>query len=340
VRPAFLLVLLVLAAIAPPGGEAFASDPGPTLVLPLRTFGVSDTTAAVVTDLLRGALEARGVAVVAASRQGADLAGTEAACEDADCATAAARRHGASRVVYGSLSRLGNKIIVGIRALRPGDATPDYADQIAANSEEDLDAVVRRIADTLAAGRPNADQVKLDTVTEAETLEPRRRASRTGAGLRAGFLFPVADSYGGLDRLTSVRLAFKYETPSVLIETTPVLGFAWRGDTVEWTMLDVFAARILGAGDFAPYVGVGLGVHSLRLEKAVSSYTVGGTVYTLGGTQSENTLTADAGVGLLALRTYDFLVVLDLRYHYVFSDFGNLGGDGAHGIAITFGTSR
>jgi hypothetical protein len=335
-----LLFVLVLQSMAV-GSPAFASDPSRTLVLPLRTLGVSDTTAAVVGNLLQGELESRGVAVVPSSRLGADLTRGDAACDDAECATAAAAKYAAARVVYGSLSRLGGKIIVAVRALRAGESTPYYADQLAANTAEDLDAVVNRIADTISAGRSKADQATIDNVTQAETLEPRRRASRSSAGLRVGFLIPVADSYGGVDRLTSARVAFKYETRNMLIETTPLLGFAWRGSAIEWTMLDVFAARLFGTGDFSTYLGGGLGVHSLRIERSVrQTYGSDSNVYYYYKEQSETTLTADAGLGLFALRTYDFSIFFDLRYHYVFANFDGLGGRGAHGVAITFGTSR
>ncbi len=327
--------ILALACIAMP---ALASEcAAQTLVLPLRTIGVNDTTASVVGDLLGGELESRGVAILAASRA-ADLPRAEAACDDAACAAAAATSLGASQVVYGSLSRLGDKIILRIRALRAGETTPFYMDQLTATSVEDLDAVARRAADGLAAGRSNADRATIETVTSAETFEPRRRANRRGVGLRAGFLFPANDSYGGNDRLTSMRLAFKYESRDYFIETTPFLGLTWSGGTADWTILDLFGGRIFGTGDVAGYAGVGLGVHSVRVEReyARSAMFPFGTSVE----QSETTLTTDLGVGFIALRTYDLSIIVDLRYHAVLADFDRAGGKGAHGFALTFGTSR
>jgi TolB-like protein len=316
-----------------------AADPSRTLVLPFRTIGVSDTTAAVVADLLRGDLERHGVQVISAASLGAGATTGDSACDDVECATAAAKRAGATQVVYGSMSRLGGKVIVGVRALRTGETKPFYFDQLSANTVDDLDAVVRRIGDTLAAGEVNAGRATIENVTAAETLEPRRRASNAGVSVRAGFLFPFPDSYGGVDRLTSLRLAVKYETTNHFIETTPLLGFAWRGSTLEWTALDVFAARILSTADFAPYLGAGLGVHAVHLEQKTRVYSPLGS-YDRSASQSETTLTADVGCGLLALRTFDFRLIVDLRYHAVFSGFDRLGGHGAHGIALTFGTSR
>ena len=329
--------LLVLAIAL--GSFAAASATAQTLVLPLRTIGVSDTTASVVGDLLQGELEKHGTTIVPASRLAADFPRDASACDDVACAAEAASRYGASRVVYGSLSRLGDKIIFRAHALRTGDTAPYYADQIAATTEDDLDTVVRRVANNIVLGRPNADRATIENVTAQETLEPRRRAARSAIGLRAGFLFPVNNSYGGNDHLTNLRLAIKYETRDYLIETTPVLGFTWGGGTLEWTALDVFGARVLSRGDVAPYIGAGLGVHGVRVEKRTRVYS-GYGFYETGPSQSETTLTADVGLGALMLRTYDFQIVLDLRYHYVFADFDQLGGRGAHGIALTFGTTR
>jgi hypothetical protein len=238
--------------------------------------------------------------LIAASQRQADLPSGSAACDDAVCAAAAATRHQASQVIYGSVSRLGDKFILRIRALRAGETTPFHMDQLTASTEEDLDAVVRRAAEGLAAGRANADRATLDTVMQEETLEPRRRANRRGVGLRAGFLFPVNESYGGYGRLTSLRLAFKYETRDYFIESTPLMGVSWRSETVDWTILDLFGARVLGTADFAPYVGVGLGVHKVRVEglrEADLPY-----YYSDYGSQSETTLTTDIGTGFIALR--------------------------------------
>jgi hypothetical protein len=311
---------------------------GSTLVLPLQAVGVDSTTALVVADLLRGELEARGILVLGVRAPGTALS-PEAACQDAPCASAVASAHGASVAVYGSLSRLGEKIIVRSRAVRVGEAVPFFADQLASATEEDLDALVRRIAAGIAEGRPNADTATVDTVTREESRRPARRATRKGLGLRAGFLFPVADSYGGASQLTNLRLAYRREAREFMIETTTLLGLAWSEDTQDWTILDVFAARLFGAGDIAPYLGAGIGVHAVNVryqDEDRRPYGEYGVTYE----QSKTTLTADLGVGVVALRTYDVAFTIDVRYHHVFSEFDEVGGDGARGFAVTFGTTK
>lgn len=329
---ALLLLFLLLLSV-----EAGAT----TLVLPLRTTGVSDTTAAVVRELLAGELESREFLVARPAEIGGLPEGADA-CDDAGCAEALARQRGASLVVYGSLSRLGEKIIVRVRALRVGEAGPFYQDQLSAQTEEDLDAVMRRVADGIVAGRANSDRATVDTVTLEETEKPRRREGRSGIGLRAGSIFPDGDSYGG-ERLTSLRIAYKFETRDFLIESTALLGMAWGGESTEWTPLDVFAARIFGRGDAAIYLGGGLGLRSLKVKREIPCASED-PYYCYGGVrlveQTATTLSADAGIGVILFRTYSYQILCDVRYHYVFEDFEKVEGKGAHGLAVTFGTSH
>lgn len=56
--------------------------------------------------------------------------------------------------------------------------------------------------------------------------------------------------------------------------------------------------------------------------------------------QTDTVPTLDLVAGLMALRTYDFVVVLELRYHHAFESFDDVGGRGAHGFMLTFGTSH
>ncbi len=329
------LVFLTLLVIPPATGQST------TLVLPFRTVGVSDTTATVIRDLLAGELETRGVAIL--ERNGLSTLPTGAdGCDEIGCAAALARERMAAQVVFGSLSRLGDKIIVRAHALRVGEPAAYYNDQISALTEEDLDVVMRRIAEGIASGRANSDKATVESVTREEAKEPRRREGRSGIGLRAGFIFPADDSYGG-DRLTSLRVAYKFEGRDFLIESTALLGLAWGDDCAEWTPLDVFAARLFGKGDLAGYIGGGLGMRVVHVEREVRDELCTPSVYydcVDYHDDNATALSADVGGGLIAFRTYSYQVVVDLRYHYVFEDFEELGGHGAHGFTLTFGTSH
>jgi len=312
-----------------------------TLLLPFHTVGVSDTTAMVARDLLAGELEGRGVAVLGRSFH-AELPHGDQGCDEVECALSLARERQAAQVIYGSLSRLREKVIVRVRALRVGDSTPYYSDQLSAMTEEDLDTVMRRVAEGIASGRADSERATVESVTRAESETPRRRAGRSGIGLRAGFIFPDGDSYGG-ERLTSLRLVYKFEGRKFLIESTALLGIAWGGGSVEWMPLDIFVGRMFGKGDLSGYIGGGLGMRYVHVEQDVGcgDCLPGTTCYcTYSKSQGATTLSADLGGGVLAFRTYSYQIVVDLRYHYVFEEFEKVGGHGAHGVVLSFGTSH
>lgn len=340
-RPIGLSRALAILALFVGCGTPVAIGQTGTLVLPFRTVGVSDTTATVTRDLLAGELETRGLVILERGGVSTQPSGPQG-CDEVGCAATLAQERQAAQVVFGSLNRLGDKIIVRAHALRVGEATAYYNDQISALTEEDLDTVMRRIAEGIAAGKANSDQATVESVTREETKKPRRREGRSGLGLRAGFIFPADDSYGG-DRLTSLRLAYKFESRDFLIESTALLGLAWGDDCAEWTPLDVFAARIFGRGDVAGYLGGGLGMRVVHVERDFKDEScTPGLYYDCMDSRGENAtaLSADVGGGLIAFRTYSYQVVVDLRYHYIFEDYEELGGHGAHGFLLTFGTSH
>ncbi len=334
--PALALCIAMLSSSIP------ASAEGDVLVLPLRSIGVSDTTLTVARGLLAGELESRSLRVIGLRSLEIVLPSGAEGCDELECARTIGRDLEAEMVIYGALSKLGEKIITRVHALRMEEAEPFYNELLPATSEEELDRVMLRMAEGIASGRPNSDEATVHSVIGEEVWNPRSRATRRALGVRAGFLFPSGDSYGEVDRLTNLRFLYKHETPDYLVETTTIAGITWaKGfDTVEWDIFDLFAAKIFGVADEGIYLGGGLGVHSLRLSGPPERQEMNGYEYYDEPHETATTLTLDLGAGVLGLRTYDFQVVLDLRYHYVFEKFGNLNNKGAHGLLLTFGTNR
>lgn len=340
IRPRVPLLLALGAVLA---AHSVAAQPAPrVLVLPLRSIGVNDTTLTVSRDLLIGSLEDLGVQLASLPADGAPLPSGSEACDAAVCASALGREHGASEVVYGSVSRLGNKLIARLNVIRVDESVPYYRDQLTATTEEDLDTVMRRFAEGIASGRPNSDRATVESVTQAETQTPALRASRSGIGFRAGFLFPAGGSFGGADRLTNLHSRWKYELRDFQIETSTVLGFTWGEGNFDWTILDLGVSRIFGKSDVSPYLGASIGVHSVTVERRnaemVSSPYTG--PYYISKRETKTAPTLDLVAGLLTLRTYDFEAVFEIRYHYVFEAFDEVDGKGANGFLVSIGTSR
>lgn len=343
-KRALVCSLLVFAWLSP--DHALAQSGTTTLVLPLRSLGVNDTTLLVSRDLLVGSLEDLGLRAVADDAAAAPLPTGANACDQPACAATLGAERGAGQVVYGSLSKLGGKVIARLGVIRVGEAAPYYRDQLTASSEEDLDTVMRRFAEGIAAGRPNSDRASIESVTRAETSPPARRATRTGFGLRAGFLFPSGGGFGGTSHLTNLHGAYRYELRDWQLETTTLLGLSWGEGNRDWTLLDLSVSRIFGTQDVSAFVGAGIGVHTVvvnRFEDITYSPPPGyGSPYTyrISHTQTETAPTIDLLAGVMALRTYDLAAVLEVRLHFVLANFDEVGGNGANGVLVTFGTSH
>lgn len=332
------VVLLLMTGLGWQPAQAEASSG--TLVLPLRSVGVSDATILVSRDLLIGSLRDLGVQLSGAAPAEAPLPEGGEACDDVGCAAAIGRQHGASQVVYGSLSKLGDKIIARVDVIRVDETAPYYRDQLTAVSEEDLDQVMRRFAEGIASGRPNSDRASVESVTLQETITPNRRASHSGIGLRAGFLFPTGNSFGGTDRLANLHLVWGYQLSHFQLETTTLLGFSWGDGNVDWTIFDLSASRIFGTGDFTPYLGAGVGVHTVTVERQIYVTDPLYGSYYMSPSVSKTAPSVDLVAGFMALRTYDFRAIFEIRYHYIFESFNEVGGDGANGFLVSIGTSR
>ncbi|MFN8547712.1 MAG: hypothetical protein U0527_07000 [Candidatus Eisenbacteria bacterium] len=335
-RASLLLLVPCLLAAAVVRTEAA------TLVLPLRSVGVSDTTCEVSRALLEGGLRDQGVVLVNGAAA-SNLPSAAAACGDPDCAAAILAERGADQIVYATLGKLGDKVIVRIGALRAGETAPFFSDQLTASVEEDLDAVMRRAAEAIAAGRPNASRATIDSVTQQEAKPPVRRATRSAVAPSAGFLFPSDNAFGGVDRMTTLKLTHRFESRELLVQSTVLAGLAWGDDAIDWTILDVAVSRVMGTGDIASYVGGGVGIHRVGAQKSVTRWVQNPygepSLWHDTSRQDEVAPSLDLVAGILALRTYDFELVLDLRYHHVFERLEDIGG-GAHGFIVTLGTSR
>jgi len=128
---------------------------------------------------------------------------------------------------------------------------------------------------------------------------------------------------------------WRYQTKAWDIESIPALGVTWGGEGTatqarvrDWTLLDLFLAWSPAPGDFAPYIGGGMGLHAIKLTHETP------TTKTETG---ETTLQLSLGAGILLFRNHDFQIGVDLRYRHFLEDFESLGGLGARGLGLSIG---
>ena len=153
-----------------------------------------------------------------------------------------------------------------------------------------------------------------------------------------GTIAPLAGSYAGAGSLLSLSYVWRYQTTAFNVEVVPALGVAWGanagnggGWARDWSLLDLFVGWTPSPGDISPYVGGGIGLHAIELERAGD-----GIAYTGTRKEGEAGISLALGCGLLLFRTYDFQLAFDLRYQRFLHEFDTLDG-GAQGLSFTFG---
>lgn len=278
------LLILALLLIAP---AARAADP--VVLLPATGANVGEGELAAATDLLRGDLEATGrYTVVAIGRTPGGNVPEPAPAEAAGEARAAE----ALLAVTLRVSRLGQASTARLAAYRP-DGSLLHADQLSAATPDDLEPVLRRLAQGLASTRPAAEIAELDTVTEREARAPRRMEANHVNGLRLDVAWLGDGATRHVGRLTGGGLFWLYDARSFLADVSVDYQLGGGSHLLD-AGLGVYLP--LSRRNAAPYVGAGLGyavVH--RWDETAGGLEAKGAAGLLVGRLSSVQLRAEVG---------------------------------------------
>ena len=304
------------------------------LIYNFKSTGLDEATTDAVRELFKSDLAEKGYSPLDAGGE---------VCGDDRCASAGAEKFGAEQALYGSLAKLGEKIIVNIYvADRAGKSV--HSDKLTAETVEDLDVVMERLSQGIAEGKKAADVIDKTDVTVAESNEPKRRKNFYTVGVKIGYRFPLGDSYGK-DQMWDYEAVAMYETEKLFVEGR---GYGSSGGDATAFGLSIGTFYIFSPKDFSPYVGGSAGIEWVMdmpyiLDEGDSSFT---------GGASGNGPALSIGGGLMAFQTYDFRLMLDLRYSIVFVgeadiDFDDFARNDTkqdmgtqHSLAITLGIMR
>lgn len=322
---ALLFLLIVVPQVA--GGQQKLK----VVVFDAQPIGVDEATVLATSQLLRNDLATTGKFSVIDEGEISRFLGEAPQCYDSQCASEIGQQLGLDKAVIGSLSRLGEKIIVELRLVDVASGNVEFSDRMASGTVEDLDTVIKRLANGIASGKPSEKTVEIEAVTEAETREPRRRKNFFTVGPKVGYLFPSGDSWGEADKLLCLNWITWYETPTFFVESQ--VGGRWQVNKDDGAIdvpIDFSFFFIPVKSDFAPYLGGGVGIHWVSAKRGdVGLKDRPDKLITKDG------LALNVGGGLMSFRTYDFRFVIDLRYTVIFAELGDQ--DTHSGISLTFG---
>lgn len=296
-------------------------------VLHLKPVGVSYATTEAVATLLLSDLINYGHTVLSPDAMD-DAAGDILECYESECAAEAGAQANVDHVIYGSVSRLGEKHIVQLSIVNVLTKEVIWAGSLAAKSAEDLDTVVKRLAKSISEGKKAEETVEVGMITEEEAKKPTRRRVFHTWGATAGMVVPLG-GYSEVSALYNLGWLYWYETPHLAFEVAGYFTFPGNiesGTAMEFCPVEFSLLYMLSKKDISPYFGGGIGFGWLVVESE-APYLYSETGYGL---------TLNAGGGLVFMRTYDIRVILDARYHINLADIPNVEGP-HHGLKFSIG---
>ncbi len=300
---------LILCLICLTPALIFAAKVG---VLHLKAVGVDPGTAEVVSGLLAGELSNVGYQVLNPDAMNAAV-GEKLRCYESTCAAKAGFKAKVDQVIFGSVSKLGEKHIVQISVVNVSSQEIIWSGSLSAKTAEDLDMVAKRLAKSIAEGKKAEETVEVGMVTKEEQKEPGRRKAFFVTGGKFGTLLPMG-GYAGSSALMFGALAFWYEIPNMAVELSCDFGVSgnlsnYDDGKASEQIVDMSLLYFFSKTDFSPFVKGGAGISILSLYDDIG-YEFGSGIG----------FGANIGAGLVMFRTYDFRVLVEATYHVNFTD--------------------
>lgn len=296
-------------------------------VLHLKPVGVSYATTETVASLLASDLTNYGHTVLNPDAMDAAV-GEELKCYQSECAADAGVVAKVEKVIFGSVSTLGEKHIVQVSVVNVTTREVIWAGSLAAKTAEDLDTVVKRLAKSISEGKTAEETIEVELVTAEEEKAPMRRRVFHTVGTTAGMVVPL-DGYGGAGTLYNLGWLYWYETPRLVAEVAGYFTFPGdieNGTALEFCPVEFSLLYMLSKKDISPYFGGGIGLGWLTVESDEPYFN----------TETAYGMTLNAGGGIVFMRTYDIRFVLDARYHMNLANMPNVDGP-HHGIKFSLG---
>ena len=308
ILPLVFLVMAIPAIEAQATGEDSTGIKlqGKIAILPFHNLGIDYVSAQTAELLLRQEISKLSEAELISDSETRRLAGDEP-CAEVGCAVEVGTRLGADLVVFCSLSRLGEKIVIQYGLVDVHAQKRLVMDHTTSETVEDLENVMKRAARSIVDQKPIALTAEVGTITEKETLVPRRRSARSINGFSIGYLYPQ-QGYDGDARAFSLdyRRGYEMERIAVGAQFAVRKGFAFN----------IYTSYLVTKTDFCPYVGGAFGFHWIGHDD--DRENDGGHP---GNDPKGDGFEFTVNAGLRGFRTYNFQVLLNFDYAITLNDY-------------------
>lgn len=319
-------------------------------VFEFNAVGIDEPTTSAAMQIFRNELNATGkFSVIPTEKMEASLSAkgiTDFSCYDVDCGVDYGRALGTENVIIGTFTKLGEKIITEVKLVSVSQGKVVFTDRFSTVSLEDLDAVLRRLADAVAQRKKIDTEVGRFALTEEEAQEPRRKKSFITSGGSFSFGWPLGDSYSGVNNIKTIWWNVRYEAGSFVVDNS--VGVSWgSGDearfevypgltqTIDQTKIAVIPWDIgmryvfTREADFAPFIGGGVGLHFIRAQ-----------TYETIDLEGDEALALHIAGGIFGFQSSNFRLTIEGKYTIVFSDAFPNSGSSSQQIGISIGITR
>ena len=184
---------------------------------------------------------------------------------------------------------------------------------------EDIDAVMKRVAISVAKQAPFNANTEVGNIVGQESIESLQRKARYNFGVGFGYLFP-AEGYDNDKKSFTINAYLDYEIQdySVGLMAGARDGFA----------INLYGNYLFSKTDLCPYVGGAFGFHWVAHDAAFMYNTY---YYTDGVEKDADGIEIGLNAGLRILHTYNIQLFINAEYIMTFNDYNDKA------IVITIG---
>jgi TolB-like protein len=233
-------------------------------------------------------------------------------CSDEDCAKEVGGKLNAKQVLLCKLSPLGEKIIVQYILVETATGKNLLSEQATSVSVEDLDAVMKRVAISVAKRNSFNANPEVGNIVGQESVESLRRKARYNFGVGFGYLFPTY-GYDADKKSFTINTYFDYEIQDYAVGL--MLG-ARKGFAIN-----LYGNYLFSRTDVSPYVGGSLGFHWVSNHNY--SYVYYEPYYGAPDEKDSDGIELGLQGGIRLFHTYNFQMFIQFEYIMTFNDYND-----------------
>ena len=275
-----------------------------TVLLPVISNGIDLASVQTAESILRMELSNEKSISLISEKKTLAATGNEN-CSDEDCAKIIGEKLSAEQVLICKLNPLGEKLIVQYNLVQTSTGNNILSERATATSLEDLDAVMKRVAISVANRSPFNSNQEVGNIVKQETVVPLSQAARYKFGVGFGYLFP-SDGYDNDKKKSfTINAYFDYEVKeyAVGLSLGAKKGFA----------INLYGNYLFSKTDVCPYLGTSLGFHWVAHEDW------------LYGEDEKDGDGIELGLagGIRLFHTYNFQLFIQGEYIMTFNDYND-----------------